>query len=151
MKKRLHRLSLKEKYSPSKPCSCDICKAYCIRPGWWTVEEATKAIEAGYGARMMLELSPELSFGVLSPALKGCECHFALQEFSQFGCNFYSEGLCELFGTGHEPLECRFCHHMRQGQGPECHAAIEEDWKTVDGQLLVKKWIRLSGLFYKYK
>ncbi len=44
-----------------------------MRPGWWTVQEANEALHAGLGKRMMLEMSPDLSFGVLSPAFKGCE------------------------------------------------------------------------------
>ena len=50
---------LHQKYTPSEPCSCDICVAYCLRPGWWTLEEARKAIEAGYASRMMFEVSPD--------------------------------------------------------------------------------------------
>ena len=41
---------LLEKYPPSEPCSCDICVNYCLRPGWWTVDEAKNAIRAGYEA-----------------------------------------------------------------------------------------------------
>jgi len=137
--------SLKEKYPPSPPCGCAICKAYCLRPGWWTVEEAAKAIEAGYGNRMMLEISPELTFGVLSPAFRGCEQNFALQEFARFGCNFFSGGLCQLHGTGFEPLECRFCHHSRKGLGAKCHADIERDWRTAEGRSLVSKWLAEYG------
>jgi len=50
--------TLQELYPPSEP-SCKICKSYCVRSGWWTVEEAFKAINAGYGHRMMLEVAPE--------------------------------------------------------------------------------------------
>ena len=57
-------------------------------------------MDAGYGNRMMLEMAPELTFGVLSPAFKGCEGNFALNEFSKNGCNFFKNSLCELFGTG---------------------------------------------------
>lgn len=142
--------SIIEKYPPSEPCSCDICKAYCIRPGWWTVEEALRAIKAGYANRMMLEISPGFTFGVLSPAFKGCEKNFALQEYARFGCNFLKNGLCELFDTGLEPLECRFCHHLRKGLGQKCHADIEKDWQTPAGQALVKKWAALTGLWEKY-
>lgn len=148
--KRRHNQSLKEKYPPSEPCSCEICRAFCIRPGWWTVEEASKAIEAGYGNRMMLEVSPEFTFGVLSPAFKGCEMNFALEEFSRFGCNFLLGGLCELHDTGFEPLECLFCHHARKGLGTKCHADIEKDWKTPEGQALVAKWATMYGIWTKY-
>ncbi len=139
MKKRRVK-SLKEKYPPSAPCSCDICRAYCRRPGWWTVEEAERAFNDGLAGRMMLEISPERTFGVLAPAFKGCGGMPALETYATFGCGFLKDGLCELFGSGLQPLECRFCHHERQGRGQKCHADIERDWRTPRGQALVEKW-----------
>lgn len=136
-----HYQAIEDKFPPSEPCSCETCRNYCIRPGWWSVAEAEKAFAAGYGARMMLELSPDFGYGVLSPAFKGCEQGFALQEFAAMGCNFYKDGLCGLFGTGYEPLECRYCHHLRVGKGQACHAALARDWNTPRGQALVRKWI----------
>lgn len=132
---------LYEIYPPSEPCSCNICTGFCLRPGWWTVEEAIKAMGAGYGRRMMLEISPDESFGVLSPAFKGCESYFALQKFAARGCNFFTDGLCELHATGFMPLECRFCHHLRIGLGDKCHRDIENDWNSPTGQITVKEWI----------
>lgn len=142
-----NEFSLTAKYPPSKPCSCDICTGYCKRPGWWTVDEARMAIRAGYANRMMLEISPEHDFYVLSPAFYGCEQNFALQEYSHLGCNFLVSGLCELHGTGFEPLECRFCHHTRMGEGTKCHLDIEQDWHTNNAQELVYKWL----IEYGYK
>lgn len=130
-RKKMYR-SLKEKYPPSEPCNCEICKSYCIRPGWWTVEEDSQANKAGYGDRMMLEISPEMTFGVLSPAFKGCEGFYALQQYAQNGCNFFNKGLCELYVTG-TPLECRYCHHLRNGLGQKCHTDIEKDWQIPAG------------------
>lgn len=132
---------LKRKYPPSEPCCCEICRSYCIRPGWWTVKEASLAIKAGYGSRMMLEISPDRTFGVLSPALKGCEGSYALRKYAGGGCNFLKDGLCELHATGFEPLECLFCHHLRKGLGPVCHADLEKDWRTPAGQTLVRRWM----------
>lgn len=140
--KRKRRESLREKYPRSEPCSCEICRSYCIRPGWWTVEEAAQAIKAGYGDRMMLGISPDMTFGVLSPAFIGCERYYALQEYARNWCNFLKEGLCELHGTGLMPLECLYCHHLRKGMGLQCHASIERDWRTPTGQNLVQKWIK---------
>jgi hypothetical protein len=86
-----HRQALKdlrEKYQPSEPCSCHVRLGYCLRPGWWTITEAAKAIKAGYAGRMMLEISPEKPFGVLSPAFKGCETFFdqyAIQKSKRIG------------------------------------------------------------------
>ena len=137
---------LASQYPPSDPCTCETCWQYCSRPGWWTVREAETAMEAGLRDRMMLEISPERTFGVLSPAFKGCERCFALQRFADRGCTFLQSNLCELHGSGFQPLECRFCHHDRRGQGPHCHAALENNWHSPAGRTLVRKWIRQVGL-----
>lgn len=134
------RRDLSKTYPDSEPCGCEICLAYCKRPGWWTVEEAAVALEAGYAPRMMLEMAPGNAFGVLSPAFKGCEENFATSEYADRGCTFLNDDLCELHGTPFQPLECRFCHHDRPGQGPRCHAAIERDWNTAAGRALVVSW-----------
>jgi hypothetical protein len=139
-----HR-NLAEKYPPSAPCSCEACRSYCRRPGWWTVDEAARALEAGYGTRMMLEMAPGLNFGVLSPAFKGCEKQFACKEYVSNGCTFLADDTCELHGTGHQPLECRFCHHERSGMGPRCHADIEKEWNSPAGRALIVKWSRQVG------
>lgn len=142
MKRKRLLLPLNERFPPSAPCSCAVCRAYCARPGWWTVDEASRALLAGYGPRMMLELSPDRSYGVLSPAFRGCEGTFALQAFAHNGCNFFHHGLCGLYGTGFEPLECRYCHHAREGKGMLCHDALAQDWLTPAGQALVRQWIQ---------
>jgi hypothetical protein len=149
-KKSHHKKTLVEKYPPSKPCSCEVCVGYCKRPGWWTVDEAERAVEAGYASRMMLEMAPERSFGVLSPAFKGCEGDFALERCASQGCTFLKDNLCELFGTGHQPLECRFCHHDRPGLGIRCHADIEKDWNTPGGRALVVRWSKQTGFWERH-
>jgi hypothetical protein len=138
-------LSLADKYPPSPACTCPVCLAYCARPGWWSVAEAGLALAAGYGRRMMLEMAPDYSFGVLSPAFKGCEVDFASNRYAAHGCTFFHDQRCELHGTGLMPLECRFCHHDRPGLGPKCHAAIEQDWNTPAGASLVVRWSRKTG------
>jgi hypothetical protein len=143
--RRKRKRTLAEKYPPSPPCSCDVCRSYCRRPGWWTVEEAARAIAAGYGKRMMLEMAPGFTFGVLSPAFKGCEVKFAYNEYAANGCTFLADHQCELHGTGHQPLECRYCHHDRPGMGPVCHADIEKDWNSPAGRALVVKWSNAVG------
>ena len=111
------------------------------------MEEAAAAIAAGYAPRMMLEMSPDRRFGVLSPAFAGNEGDFALDRHKDRGCTFLRDGRCELHGTGLQPLECRFCHHDRPGQGPACHAAIERDWDGDPGRALVTRWARLTGFW----
>jgi len=139
--------TLAEKYPSSEPCSCAVCVSYCRRPGWWTVEEAARAIEAGYANRMMLEMSPDRSFGVLSPAFSGCEVAFASNEYATRGCTFLKDERCELYGSGVEPLECRFCHHDRPGLGQRCHADIEKNWNTAGGRALVVRWSNLTDFW----
>ena len=145
------RKRLAEKYPPSEPCSCPVCVSYCRRPGWWTVAEAASAIEAGYAGRMMLEISPDRSHGVLSPAFKGCELQFASEGFAAQGCTFLKDGLCELHGSGLMPLECHFCHHDRPGQGPRCHADIGKDWNTAAGRALVVHWSDLTDFWSRMR
>ena len=142
----MKKIDLSIKYPLSEPCGCEICKGYCLRPGWWTVGQAKKVVESIYCARMMVEVSPERDFGVLSPAFKGCEGGIALQAFSGNGCNFYAGGLCELHPTGLLPLECGFCHHDRVGLGLKCHADLEKDWKREVGSQLVGKWLKLMQI-----
>jgi hypothetical protein len=96
---------------------------------------------------MMLEMSPDRSFGVLSPAFKGNEVDFARERHSKNGCTFLTDSRCELHGTEFQPLECRFCHHDRQGLGPQCHADIESDWNSVAGRVLVVRWSKVTGFW----
>jgi hypothetical protein len=138
-------MHLMRKYSPSEPCSCEVCVGFCYRPGWWTVVEAGKAMDAGYGGRMMLEMSLDKTFGVLSPAFKGCEVNFALQLHSKKGCTFLKDKLCELHGTGYEPLECLVSHHARPGLGKQCHEDIGKEWNSAEGRSLVVRWANATG------
>lgn len=138
---------LARKYPPSDPCACEICLAYCRRPGWWTVNEAQAASDAGLAPRMMLELSPDRRSAVLSPAFKGNERLYAFAEFAERGCTFLRTDLrCELHGTGLQPLECRFCHHDRRGDGPRCHRDLEKDWNSHAGRTLVARWAAAMGV-----
>jgi hypothetical protein len=143
---RNRRNDLVKKYPPSPPCSCEICVSYCKRPGWWTLKEAERAVDAGLASRMMLEMAPDRSFGVLAPAFKGCEGFFALQEESVHGCNFLKNNLCELHGSGLQPLECRVCHHASPGLGPRCHADIEKEWNSPAGKALVERWGKITRI-----
>lgn len=143
--------TLIEKFPPSKPCSCTTCVSYCSRPGWWTVKEAWQAFHKGLANRMMLEVSPEMTFGVLAPAFKGNEGNVAFQLFSRNSCTFLKNELCELFGTGLQPLECRFCHHTRPGEGIQCHSEIEKEWDSFDGQELVRMWCLKIGKNINWK
>lgn len=140
------KTDLVKKYPRSEPCGCSVCLNYCRRPGWWLVLQASRALQAGYGGRMMLEISPDRTFAVLSPAFKGCEGNFSIQGFSDRGCNFLQPDFrCELHGTPFLPLECAFCHHDRIGQGKLCHDDIGRQWQTPEGKILVRRWCKSFG------
>jgi hypothetical protein len=96
---------------------------------------------------MMLELSPDRTFGVLSPAFKGCEGDFARQVYAGRGCTFLKDKRCQLHGSELQPLECRYCHHERVGIGPQCHADIAQEWDSTKRRALVVRWTKLSGLW----
>ena len=92
---------------------------------------------------MMLEISPEMTFAVLSPAFYGNERKIAQNIYSKNGCNFYKNSLCELHNTDIFPFECNFCHHDRVGLGLKCHADLENDWFTTEGQSIARKWCNI--------
>ena len=94
-----------------------------------------------------LMMSPDFTFGVLSPAFKGCESQFADYGFIALGCTFLQNNLCELFGTGLQPLECRYCHHTRCGLGDQCHADIEKNWNSPEGITLVVRWSKITDFW----
>jgi hypothetical protein len=133
------RRSLSDRFPPSAACTCEVCVAYCARPGWWSVEQAAAALDA-VGARMMLELSPDRRFAALAPAFRGCEGRVATSAGALAGCTFLVRQRCELFETPHAPLECRFCHHERRHQGRACHDALVDDWRRPAGQAVVGRW-----------
>ena len=88
----------------------------------------------------MLEMSPDFGFGVLSPAFKGNENEIAVQEYAENGCTFLKDDLCELFGSGLEPLECRFTHHARLEWDPN---AIRR-WKGTGGRQKASNWLSVG-------
>ena len=140
-------MDIHDRFPPSEPCACKTCLAFCARPGWWAVDEALQALDGGLGSRMMLEVAPDRSFGVLSPAFRGCEGMIATNNYALNGCTFLENSQCDLHGSGFQPLECRFCHHTRQGQGVICHEALEQDWARPLGRQLVRRWCKLTGLW----
>ena len=141
-----HDHVLYAKYPPSPPCSCRTCSYFCARPGWWLVHEARLAMENGHAKDMMIEFSPDASFGVLTPAFKGNGGYFALEAYAHNGCTFLDEGRCSIHRLPYQPMECRFCHHTRLGRGLQCHADIAKDWNTSKGRRLVMHWLGMMEL-----
>jgi len=143
----MHKELIK-RYPASTNCTCNMCKSFCIRSGWWSVQQARIAIRNGYAHRMMMEISPEFTFAVLSPAFLCNENMIALQKYSGNGCCFLHNGLCELHDIESLPLECAFCNHDRIEEGQQCHGDLEKDWNTSRGQALTMRWC--DKLNYSY-
>lgn len=141
--------AIEQQFPPSPSCSCEICKSYCIRPGWWSLNQAKSVIKNGYSGRMMLEISPGFRFAVLSPAFKGCEGFIAVNECSRNGCTFFCEGLCQLHNSDKLPIECAVCHHDRPGIGPRLHLQLEKQWNSKEGKSLVIYWMKKTGFYSK--
>jgi hypothetical protein len=91
-----------------------------------------------------------IHFWCVSPAFKGNEGNIAMQNHAQNGCTFLQADLCELYGTGLQPLECRYCHHSRPGLGKKCHSDIEKDWYSQKGQKLVIRWSEITHVFERH-
>lgn len=107
----------KKRYPPPQQVAPAMCaEIIADAPGGGTVGQARRAIEKGYASRMMLEISPDFKFAVLSPAFYGCEGFIATNDGAKNGCNFLKEGMCELHDINFLPLECAFCHHERVGK-----------------------------------
>lgn len=141
---------ISRKYLDSPACTCDVCVSFCRRPGWWTVEEAARAMDAGYGTRMMLEMGPANAFAVLSPAFKGAEQDFATNIHAHHGCTFLVDKRCQLHGTGLQPLECRCSCHDRPGMGERCHADLGRQWNSPSGRALVVRWSNQTEFWQRH-
>jgi hypothetical protein len=92
-------------------------------------------------------MSAHRSVGVVGPAFRGNEVDFALQRHASAGCTFLDGGRCQLYGTGLQPLECRYCHHDRPGLGSRCHEDIGRAWDSPEGRALVVRWAKLTGFW----
>jgi len=142
------RHSYYDRFPPSPACSCHQCRAFCSRPCWPLIEEASEAIVAGLASCLMVAFSPDLSYGILSPAFRGNESHHALQVFASAGCTFLNQSGCKIFDTHYRPLECRYCHHDRMGLGLSCHLSIAKNWNISKGKRTVHHWLEMVELPY---
>ena len=139
--------SLVEKYPPSAQCSCAICISYCRRPGWWTVEEAAAARQAGDGDSMVLEVGPGNAFRFLSPPFSGNEVVFTAKEVAGQDYTFLENERCQLYVTSHQPLECPFCHHDRPGQGTSGYRDVGKQWSSPAERALGVRRTDQSGFW----
>lgn len=127
-------------------CACAACQFDCQMPCWGTPSDVQALIDAGYGARLTLELwtkTPKVEF--LTPALKGFEGKRAPRTpYSRAGCTFWTDArLCEVHDAGLKPLEGKMSHHhpaLKKVDGMKLRRWIAEQWDTDEGRALVAAW-----------
>jgi Fe-S-cluster containining protein len=134
---------LKEVNVEKTGCSCKKCKEECRRlPGWFTPEEAAKAIEAGYAPRMsaVVQLHHKTSEPItaLAPSIAGSE---GKRYYHRMGrCTFLNHlDRCEIHQSGFKPVECRLGFSCR---AHTCPTELEmfAMWNTLEGKAAVEKW-----------
>lgn len=122
-------------------CACKQCQDMCRnRVCWPTPEEAKALIDAGYGARLMMDYwvsDPDIN--ILCPAISGYESQQA--PWTPTGrCTFFTdEGLCEINHL--KPLEGKKARHdlyENNKDMAQLHGAVASLWMGSSG--LVDDW-----------
>jgi Fe-S-cluster containining protein len=111
-----------------------------------TPDEAEKAIEQGFGARLMADwwVGKDENIFVLCPASLGYEGKDApeislFNLFSGLGqCTFLKDNLCEIHDSGFKPLLCR--ETLCCGEHYPSKEQVVPLWNTDRGRALVERW-----------
>lgn len=151
------------------PCQCPKCVKLCTRnPGWFTPDEAVRAIATGLADQLMLDwLEPDSSYNitekiwVLSPASQNCwgEWHSGRKapEWTDmhddgghllFGgsvwkgpCIFLHANLCRIHNTDFKPIECRSGRLCVDGNSDDTeHIEVGKLWNTDAARAIVADW-----------
>lgn len=118
----------------------------CRTPGWMTVDEAERAINAGLAGDLMEDYWDGRSgvVYVLCPANWGLRGKRASLPDAIFGpCVMLDQatGLCNLHQSDHKPIECRtaWCDGRRD-ERYRPRKAIKKEWDSDRGRSLVSRW-----------
>lgn len=129
-------------------CDCQECRIMCRRPCWPTPDEAFELIAAGYAQNMMYDYWARIEgdIGVIAPALKGREGdHAPFMPYSEDGCTFWHNGLCQLHDRGLKPLEGRMTYACRENEDGFDREQLVALWDTDDGRAVVELWWEVIG------
>jgi hypothetical protein len=162
-------LTLKELTLVDSECKCEECTENCAwRPGWPSLEEAKKLVEAGYGKELMVDwwggdsFTPDLSrIYLLCPAGKGhagddaaegsLSDIFSVGRLPAMPCVMLTpEKLCKLHGSGMKPVECR-CTSCNTPDPDYIHEAAAESWNSPRGAAFVLQWMYDVGYTGRFK
>lgn len=92
-------------------CKCIECQGQCVKaPCLGTPQDIERLIDAGYGDKIYGTI---WAAGILMGVTDSVVSIYA-SEFTDTGCVFLKNGLCELHDKGLKPLEGRLSHHNRK-------------------------------------
>lgn len=129
-------------------CKCKACVTACERnPGWFGLDDAEAALNAGYGDRMMLDWLTDYpdSVYVLAPASIGFAKSLAPEgdfagmlagRWCKGECVLLLNGLCTIHQTGFKPAQCRALTHKSSMDNYEA----ADPWNSDRGRALVARW-----------
>lgn len=159
---------IKQISSSRESCTCSQCVSCCeFYPGWFTPEEAQKAIDAGHGDKLMVDWFTDYSkdscpdIEALIPASVGYAGGYAPDAPSGFmamfsgwsgpgRCVFLKNRRCSLHKTDFKPLECRSSLSCKDSDEEMLNNPRKQNiyklWDTPEGRALVKKWKEERGL-----
>lgn len=147
-------------------CTCRECTEACEKnPGWFSPEQADKALMAGHAKKMMLDwldpsskLSNDEEIWILAPAARGFEARKAPDMDEMQGgsgpfshlygdppykgrCVFLENGLCSLHDSGFKPTQCCSALHGQQHKGEwKSNYDMARMWNNPEAQKIVAKW-----------
>jgi len=121
-------------------CSCEYCRLACEQvPGWFTPEEASKAIDAGYAPRLSAVVERSTGTVAVIPSIVGVEGKYDI--FRPGRCTFLNkEGLCEIHDTGFKPIECRTGYGCKPSVDYPTLEFINNEWNSNAGVAVIQKW-----------
>lgn len=142
-------------------CECAECVANCKRyPGWFTPDEAKRAIDAGYANRLMRDYweGEKTPIYVLAPAVVGCEggdiqpddawigaqrglMAWVLGEVYPGRCTFLADDKCAIHDSGFKPIQCRtaFCQDT-ENKLWKSKLDVADLWNTEEGHAVLALW-----------
>lgn len=111
-------------------CSCAFCRSRCKTPCLGTPDDIIKIIDAGYSDKLKLSL---WSVGFLL-GLVPFPIPMIQPAYSNEGCAFFINGLCELHSKGLKPTEGKLTYHTLSMEDTDFRLSIS--WNVAKEWLL---------------
>lgn len=136
-------------------CTCNRCVGACKRnPGWFGLDDAERALNAGLAPKMMLDYWIDSPFVyILAPASVGYEGKLApdrpLFDFNwtKGHCTFLKANRCLIHYSGYKPMQCKglLCCTPLIENNHISNLTMRNIWDCERGRLLVERWRSLTN------